>query len=91
MYEGNFLKMLKGKLDKTCALVLGGHVNGYSIIKELYEQDIKEIALFDSGKSIARFSNKVVYRAKIDKSAESLLKEIKILGLLRKLKRNQKY
>jgi D-aspartate ligase len=75
--------MSEKNLDKTCALVLGGHVNGYSIIKELYEQGIKNIALFDSGRSLARFSNKVQYRAIIDTTAETLLKKLKKL--------NQKY
>ena len=38
--------MSEKKLDKACALVLGGYVNGYSIVKELYEQRIKEIEFF---------------------------------------------
>jgi len=66
-------------LDKTCALVLGGHVNGYSIVKELYEQEIKNIALFDPGKSLSRFSNKVMYRAVIDNTPETLFRELKKL------------
>ena len=72
--------MSEKKLSKTCALVLGGHVNGYSIVKELYEQGIKEIALFDPGLSLARFSNKVKYRAKIDEKPKTLLKELKKLN-----------
>ena len=32
---------------KIYSLVLGGYVNGYSIIKELYEKDLRNIALFD--------------------------------------------
>ena len=72
--------MSEKNLDKTCALVLGGHVNGYSIVKELYEQGITNIALFDPGKSLARFSNKVKYRAVIDKTPETLLRELKKLN-----------
>ena len=72
--------MSEKKLDKACALVLGGHVNGYSIVKELYEQGIKEIALFDPGLSLARCSNKVKYCAKIDEKAKTLLKELKKLN-----------
>lgn len=68
--------MSEKNLDKTCALVLGGHVNGYSIIKELYEQGIKNIALFDRGISIARYSNKLKYRAIIDSTPETLLQEL---------------
>ena len=71
--------MLEKKLKNSCALVLGGHVNGYSIVKELYEQGITEIALFDPGRSLARYSNKVKYRAVIDKKSETLLKELKKL------------
>lgn len=70
------------KTDSTgpsIALVLGGHVNGYSIIKELYQHDIKNIALFDLGKSLARYSNKVMYRARIDKTSQCLLSEIRQL------------
>lgn len=63
----------------SCALVLGGHVNGYSIVKELYEQGITEIALFDPGRSLARYSNKVKYRAVIDKKSETLLNALKKL------------
>lgn len=46
--------------NKVCSLVLGGHVNGYSIITELYSHGIKELVLFDYGRSIARYSNKIV-------------------------------
>ncbi len=66
------------KNSKVC-LVLGGHVNGYSIIRELYDCGIRNIALFDYGKSLARYSNKVKYRAKIKRDASSLLCEIKKL------------
>ena len=72
--------MLEKNLDKTCALVLSGHVNGYSIVKELYEQGVKNIALFSPGMSLAGFSNKVKYRAIIDKTSETLLLELKNLN-----------
>ena len=41
-------------IKKECALVLGGHVNGYSIVKELYEQGINETVLL---KEINRYKN----------------------------------
>lgn len=75
--------MLKEKLKNNCALVLGGYINGFSIIKELHEEGIKDIALFDSGRSIAGFSNKIIYHSIIDQKSETLLREIKKL--------NQKY
>ncbi len=64
---------------KHCALVLGGHVNGYSIIRELFECGLRDIALFDQGKSIASKSNKVTYYRKIDNSIDTLKNEILFL------------
>jgi predicted ATP-grasp superfamily ATP-dependent carboligase len=57
---------------KIYSLVLGGYVNGYSIIKELYEKDLRDIALFSYGKSLATYSNKINHFQSIDKSAISL-------------------
>ena len=71
--------MSEKSYQNSCALVLGGHVNGYSIIKELYEQGIRNIVLFDYGKSLARYSNKIIYKKQIEISPESLLAELKNL------------
>ena len=60
------------KNKKIKLLVLGGYINGYSIIKELYEKDLKNITLFSYGKSLASFSNKINYFQSIDKTSESL-------------------
>lgn len=68
--------MVEKNIRNSCALVLGGHVNGYSIVKELYEQGVKEIALFDPGFSLARYSNKVIYRAVVDGKPETLYNEL---------------
>jgi len=65
---------------KPTALVLGGYINGYSIIKELHEEGVENIALFHSGRSLAGYSNKKNYLATIDKTPESLLKELKELS-----------
>lgn len=46
---------------KTYSLVLGGYVNGYSIIRELYEKELRNIALFSYGKSLGSYSNKINY------------------------------
>lgn len=70
---------VRKKFQNSIALVLGGHVNGYSIVKELYEQNIKNIAVFDMGRSLARLSNKVICRKIIDKTPETLLLKIKEL------------
>lgn len=72
--------MLEKNYQNSIALILGGHVNGYSIIKELYEQGVKNLAIFDSGASLARYSNKVKYRTKIDTSPTTLLQELKELN-----------
>ena len=64
----------------ACSLVLGGHINGYSIVKELFEEALCPVVLFDYGPCIARYSNKVVYKRVIDKTPDSLLREIKKLG-----------
>jgi predicted ATP-grasp superfamily ATP-dependent carboligase len=58
--------------NKIYALILGGYVNGYSIIRELYEHKVENIALFSYGRSLASFSNKIDYFKSIDKSADSL-------------------
>jgi predicted ATP-grasp superfamily ATP-dependent carboligase len=65
---------------KATALVLGGYINGYSIVKELHEEGVENIALFHSGRSVAGFSNKINCSAKIDKTPESLLKELRKLN-----------
>lgn len=65
---------------KTAAVVLGGYVNGYSIIKELHEEGVENIALFHSGRSIAGFSNKVGHISIIDQTPEMLLKELRKLN-----------
>ncbi len=57
-------------------LVLGGYVNGYSIIRELHAKGVENIALFSYGRSLASYSNKINYFKSIEKSSESLKKEI---------------
>lgn len=67
---------------KVLAVVLGGYINGYSIVKELYEEGVENIALLHAGRSVAGFSNKIDYLGTIDKTPESLLKELKKLNEL---------
>jgi len=57
---------------KTYALILGGYVNGYSIIKELHSCGVEHIALMSYGKSLASYSNKIDYFKSIDKTSQSL-------------------
>lgn len=64
---------------KTYALVLGGYVNGYSIIKELHSCGVENIALMSYGKSLASYSNKINYFRTIEKTSQSLLEGLKEL------------
>ena len=62
---------------KSCAVVLGGNINGYSIIRELNEKKITDILNFDSEKSFSAYSNKIFKFELIDDSPESLIKALK--------------
>lgn len=65
------------KLDKPyCSLVLGGYVNGYSIIRELHKNNIREIIVFSFSKCLAAYSNKIKKHIIINKNYKSLHKEI---------------
>ncbi|WP_447071815.1 carboxylate--amine ligase [Shewanella indica] len=64
---------------KVVALVLGGYINGYSIVKELHEEGVENIALFHGRYSVAGFSNKISYKASISKTPGSLLRQIEKL------------
>ena len=63
------------KYKNPYALVLGGYVNGYSIIRELYECGVENIALFDYGTSLAKQSNKINYYDNFKKNDANSLKE----------------
>ncbi len=58
--------------ERTCCLVLSGYVNGYSIIRELREQGVKDIILFDTAKSLAAYSNKIKKFVRIKSSNTAL-------------------
>jgi D-aspartate ligase len=64
---------------RNCSLVLGGHINGYSIVRELSEEIDADIIVFDYGRSLARYSNKVKETHCIERNSQSLL--LKIQGL----------
>lgn len=72
--------MSKKDLSNTCALVLGGHVNGYSIVKELARDCATDIIVFDYKKSLARYSNKVKFSKTIGNTANALRDAIKELN-----------
>jgi D-aspartate ligase len=62
-----------------CALVLGGYVNGYSIIQELSEKGVEEIILFGYSRELASYSNKIKKFMLIDKTPESMYRKIEKL------------
>lgn len=61
---------------KTCALVLGGYVNGYSIVQELHEQGVADIVLLDYARKHASFSKKITSFHLIDKNRDSLRNQL---------------
>jgi predicted ATP-grasp superfamily ATP-dependent carboligase len=63
----------------SCALILGGNVNGYSIIQELCEKNVEDIILFCHSRELASYSNKIKEFVFIDNTSKSLYREIKIL------------
>ncbi len=68
-------------MKNNCALILGGYINGYSIIRELYEKGLRNIILFDYHASLASKSNKILFYRKIEKTSESLKKALTELKL----------
>ncbi|WP_461533203.1 carboxylate--amine ligase [Sinomicrobium sp.] len=62
--------------DNICAVVLGGYVNGYSIIQELYQFKVKNIALLHYGGQIASYSNKLTDKLVIGNDKERLLQAL---------------
>lgn len=62
--------------SENAAVVLGGFVNGYSIIRELRERGVKNIFLLDSKRSLASYSNKIDGFSRIDDGPRSLQREL---------------
>jgi D-aspartate ligase len=66
-------------LIKNCAVVLGGYVNGYSIIQELHSSGVNDLVLIEYGDQLAGKSNKLKQVIPIAKTKESLLKALQKL------------
>lgn len=64
---------------KSCAVVLGGYINGYAIINELHSKGVREIALFTNHRQLAFFSNKAKKKFIILKTKEDLLQKLESL------------
>jgi D-aspartate ligase len=65
---------------ESCALVLGGYVNGYSIIQELSEKGVKDIILFDNAKKFGAHSNKIKKFVLVENTPEALFRGIEALN-----------
>ncbi len=63
-------------MKRQCALVLGGYVNGYSIIQELHDCGVEDIVLFDYKRNIASYSNKIKAFYLIEKNSGSLKEQL---------------
>jgi len=61
---------------KVCSVVLGGYVNGYGIISELYDKTKDDIILFDTKALLASKSNKIKFFKKISNDSNSLKKAL---------------
>jgi predicted ATP-grasp superfamily ATP-dependent carboligase len=59
---------------KIANVVIGSYINGYSIVQELYENDVREIIVLDTVRDVAARSNKIKTFFKIENSKESILK-----------------
>ena len=60
----------------NCAVVLGGYLNGYCIVEELWEKCVREIIVIDSAKRFSSYSNKIKQYILIEKNREGLLREL---------------
>jgi len=57
---------------ENCAVVIGGYVNGYSIISELYNCKVSNIILLSSKGELSNFSNKLKEKIIISSGVDSL-------------------
>lgn len=64
--------MLSVLKEKVCAVVIGGYVNGYSIIQELSSFGVKNIILLHFGNQLACLSNKIIKKISVSLSEESI-------------------
>lgn len=63
----------------ACALILGGGLNGYSIARELHENGVKNLILFNEKKSFAFHSNKLTATQIVSPNKETLHQAIQSL------------
>lgn len=68
-------------MKKYCAVVIGGYVNGYSIIQELHRCEVDNIVLlyYKGQGQIAKYSNKLTAKHNIGKGRDSMLHRLFLL------------
>jgi predicted ATP-grasp superfamily ATP-dependent carboligase len=66
-------------IPQPCAVVLGGYVNGYAVIRELHDLGVANVWLLDYGQSLSRWSNKLTGCTRIKTSAASLKAALLVL------------
>lgn len=67
-------------VDVTLSVVMGGYVNGYSIIRELHGMGVPNIWLLDSTRSLSSRSNKIAGFSLIELNPASLRNELDLLS-----------
>jgi D-aspartate ligase len=64
---------INNTIKPHCAVILGGYVNGYNIIRELHEKGVRDIVLLDHAKRLASRSNKISAFRLIEKNDSASL------------------
>lgn len=64
----------------AASVVLGGYVNAYSIVRELYSTTNDPIIVINHKKDVASFSNKVTHFVKCNLSSKTLKEELLVLS-----------
>lgn len=57
----------------ACAVVLGGYINGYSIVRELFEKRVEHIIVLDTTRGLATYSNKITSYILSENTPDGLL------------------
>lgn len=61
--------------ERPCAVILGGYINGYNIIRELHEKGVRDIILIDHTERLASLSNKITRFRRVAKNNATSLFE----------------
>ncbi len=62
---------------KIANIILGSYINGYSIIQELYENNVRDIYVLDVSKDVSAYSNKINGFYKIKNNEDSIFNVLK--------------